>query len=69
MPEGHINQYERAFRAWPLLTSAATNHSTITYAGLGGSVGLAAHPCEVVPRCALPVHAPARRPFLADWKQ
>lgn len=34
MPEERVNQYERAFRAWPLLTATAANRSTITYAEL-----------------------------------
>ena len=34
MPNGRVNQFERAFRAWPILTATAAKKSTIAYAGL-----------------------------------
>jgi hypothetical protein len=30
MPAARVNQYERAFRAWPLLTATAAKRSTIS---------------------------------------
>jgi len=48
MPEGCVNQYERAFRAWPLLTTAATNHSTITYADLADHLHIHPRPIRYV---------------------
>ena len=34
MPAERVNQYERAFRAWPLLTATAAKRSTISYVEL-----------------------------------
>jgi putative restriction endonuclease len=35
-----VNQVERAFRAWPVLTNRARNRSTITYGELGQVLGV-----------------------------
>ena len=48
MPEGRVNQYERAFRAWPLLTTTAANHSTVTYAGLADHLHIHPRPIRYV---------------------
>lgn len=35
-----MNQYERAFRAWPILTTTAANKTTITYGELADRLGV-----------------------------
>lgn len=40
MAEGAVNQWERAFRAWPILTATAANKGTITYGDLAGALDL-----------------------------
>jgi|HubBroStandDraft_6_1064221.scaffolds.fasta_scaffold62630_5 O6-methylguanine-DNA--protein-cysteine methyltransferase len=42
MPVDHVNQHERAFRAWPLLTATARLGTTITYKELAERLGI--HP-------------------------
>jgi putative restriction endonuclease len=48
MPEARVNQYERAFRAWPLLTATAVNRSTITYAELADYLHIHPRPIRYV---------------------
>jgi putative restriction endonuclease len=43
-----VNQYERAFRAWPALTAAADNASTITYAELANYLHIHPRPIRYV---------------------
>lgn len=43
-----INQYERAFRAWPLLTTRASQRSKVTYAELAGHLGIHPRPIRYV---------------------
>ena len=43
MPAAPVNQYERAARAWPILTQTAAAKSTITYGDLSARIGLAHH--------------------------
>jgi putative restriction endonuclease len=43
-----VNQYERAFRAWPALTSTAEAHTTITYAQLAKHLGIHPRPIRYV---------------------
>lgn len=42
MPVERVNQNERAFRAWRLLTAAAANRSKVTYAELADALQI--HP-------------------------
>ncbi|BBI60192.1 hypothetical protein HSBAA_14980 [Vreelandella sulfidaeris] len=35
-----VNQVERAFRAWPVLTGVAKQRGTITYGELGAAIGV-----------------------------
>jgi putative restriction endonuclease len=48
MPGEHVNQYERAFRAWPLLTATAERRSTITYAELADHLDIHPRPIRYV---------------------
>jgi hypothetical protein len=48
MPQGRVNQYERAFRAWPLLTATAAKRSTITYADLSAQLHIHPRPIRFV---------------------
>ena len=48
MPQARVNQYERAFRAWPLLTATAAKRSTITYAGLSAQLHIHPRPIRFV---------------------
>jgi len=48
MPEERANQYERAFRAWPLLTTTAAKRSTITYAELANYLQIHPRPIRYV---------------------
>jgi putative restriction endonuclease len=48
MPYGPVNQYERAFRAWPILTAAAAKRSTITYAELADYLRIHPRPIRYV---------------------
>jgi putative restriction endonuclease len=41
-------QYERAARAWPLLTEKAADESNITYADLSQHLGIHARPIRYV---------------------
>jgi putative restriction endonuclease len=43
-----VNQYERAFRAWPALTTAASQGATITYAEIAGRIGIHHRPVRFV---------------------
>jgi putative restriction endonuclease len=48
MPNGPVNQYERAFRAWPILTATAAKRSTITYAELADYLDIHPRPIRYV---------------------
>jgi len=48
MPGERVNQYERAFRAWSLLTAAAANRSKITYAELADHLDIHPRPIRYV---------------------
>jgi putative restriction endonuclease len=48
MPNGPVNQYERAFRAWPILTTTAGKRSTITYAELADYLDIHPRPIRYV---------------------
>jgi putative restriction endonuclease len=48
MPQARVNQYERAFRAWPLLTATAAKRSTITYAALSDALRMHPRPIRYV---------------------
>jgi putative restriction endonuclease len=48
MPDGPVNQYQRAFRAWPILTATAANRSTITYAELADHLDIHPRPIRYV---------------------
>ena len=43
-----VNQYERAFRAWPILTSTAAAKGTINYADLAAKLGIHPRPIRFV---------------------
>ena len=43
-----VNQYERAFRAWPALTETAEAHTKITYAQLAQHLGIHPRPIRYV---------------------
>src|SRR4051794_17271587 len=43
-----VNQYERAFRAWPVLTTAAADGTTVTYSGLASALGMHPRPLRYV---------------------
>jgi hypothetical protein len=43
-----VNQYERAFRAWPLLTARASQRSKVTYAELAEHLGIHPRPIRYV---------------------
>jgi putative restriction endonuclease len=42
------NQYQRAFRAWPVLTETAAHHTKITYVGIGDRLGIHHRPVRYV---------------------
>jgi putative restriction endonuclease len=48
MPAARVDQYERAFRAWPLLTATAANRSTITYVELSDALHIHPRPIRYV---------------------
>jgi putative restriction endonuclease len=48
MPAARVNQYERAFRAWPLLTATAAKRSLITYVELGEDLHIHPRPIRYV---------------------
>lgn len=48
MPATRVNQYERAFRAWPLLTATAVKRSTITYVELAENLQMHPRPIRFV---------------------
>jgi hypothetical protein len=48
MPQACVNQYERAFRAWPLLAATAAKRSTIIYADLSDSLHIHPRPIRYV---------------------
>src|SRR4051794_32651460 len=43
-----VNQYQRAFLAWPVLTATASNHGTITYKEVGDRLGIHHRPVRFV---------------------
>jgi putative restriction endonuclease len=43
-----VNQYQRAFLAWPFLTATASNHATITYKELGDRLAIHHRPVRFV---------------------
>jgi putative restriction endonuclease len=43
-----VNQYQRAFLAWPVLTAIASSHGTITYKELGDRLGIHHRPVRFV---------------------
>ena len=47
-PNRLVNQYERAYRAWPILTSRAAAHETITYGELAKQLGMHPRPIRFV---------------------
>jgi hypothetical protein len=46
MPVERLNQNERAFRAWRLLTAAAANRSKVTHAELADALQIHPRPSE-----------------------
>lgn len=48
MPDQSVNQYERAYRAWPILTARAAARQTITYGELAKHLGIHPRPIRFV---------------------
>ena len=48
MPADRVNQYERASHAWPVLTTAAANRTTITYTELANELQIHPRPIRYV---------------------
>lgn len=48
MPRETVNQFERAYRAWPALTTTAANRTTVTYADLAATLALHPRPIRFV---------------------
>ncbi len=66
MPAAHVNQFERAFRAWPLLTATAKG-SAITYSELADYLHVHPRPLNAGTAggaCGRPRSARAR----VDWR-
>jgi putative restriction endonuclease len=47
-PSQKVNQYERAFRTWPILTARAAERKTITYGELAKHLGIHPRPIRFV---------------------
>lgn len=45
---GDVNQFERAFRAWPVLTAAAADGALVTYGHLASQLGIHHRPIRYV---------------------
>jgi hypothetical protein len=78
MPAARVNQYERAFRAWPLLTATAAKRSTISYVKLAEYLHIhpradplraGSHPRLVSAREEAAADDPGREPALASSRR